>query len=521
MGIADLGGPGGGEPSNFRTDDLRGSIGLGPVTAYNASLPSDADGASFQLNAFVVFDWHDTRYAYWVQDVAGFNTSTREVNFEDNVWNVTSVALASSAIQGNGIVSGTGSNSYYGFAAPCTDLGACVLLPDPTSLTLELVAHNGSGGVPAVQFEYNDQGAVRTYDTVSFPFATSTSGFQGFYVDPGLGVPGGCPRCFGDVELVAGGPGNGYQTTLSGATDVTMALDWWNGYNLQPVPDATDYGEATEEGLSGGVVREIAGPTGEPEAELTDGLPAPLGTLWSDGSMPMVEATAVGAADGTLDTGFGNLSFNGSEVVTLLVPGEYSFTLTANATSYPLGTQTLVRGQVLTLEAGGVPLVFDPVGLPDLTIWTVQVGELSLPGTGNITFGELPGAYNYYVDSVPGYVAAPRSGNATVGGTGAVVTIDWSPGGHSILSEAWALFRALLPVIVLLAVTGVVVGAATSFARRRARRRAWGTVRGGAPRRAAPELPCPHCGAPFAATGLVCPRCGSRRPTGGPPPRSS
>ncbi len=48
MGIGDLGGPSGGQPSAFTTTSFQGAIDVGHVVAFNARLP-DPGSMSLQL----------------------------------------------------------------------------------------------------------------------------------------------------------------------------------------------------------------------------------------------------------------------------------------------------------------------------------------------------------------------------------------------------------------------------------------------------------------------------------------
>ncbi|MGP8077970.1 MAG: thermopsin family protease [Thermoplasmata archaeon] len=459
MGIGDLGGPSGGQPSAFTTTSFQGAIDVGNVVAFNASLP-DPRSMSLQLNAFLVFDLGVGRYSYWVQDVGILNTFNRAIYFEDNVWNVTSVNLAPGGITGNGTLAGSGSGEYYGFAAPCTLPGACLALPNPAPIVLELSASLGPGGVPTVRFQFDDQGSPETYDTVAFPFATDVSNFQGFDVAPGLGFSGPCPRCFGDVELVAGGPGNGSQTSLDGATSLVLSLDWWNGGNYEPVPNAADHGVATEEGISGAVVERTADAAGEPDATISFGTPGPLGSLWSQTDLSTIEVSVITSFVG------GDLLIDGAPVPyaagfveAILVPGADDLSVVSGATTYPLGTYYLTAGEVLTLEVGGLPLVFFPTGLPSGTVWSVTANGQFLDGTGNITFGETAGTYAYEIGSTTGFRAVPASGNVSVGGGGVVVPVGWSSTQRSFWSELGAELGPLAPLLILVLVVVVIVAA--------------------------------------------------------------
>lgn len=468
MGIGDIGGPNGGQPSSFTSTYVQGTVTVGRVAAQNLSLSTPHD-LSLQLNAFLVFDVGSSRYAYWTQDVAILNTATRTVGFEDNVWNATSLALASGALSGNGTVAVVGSSSYYGYGAPCSLSGACMILPNPQSLTLGLNATLGPGGIPTVRVLFADGGPTQPYDTVTFPWATSVSNFRGFDVDPGLGLPGNCPRCFGDLELIAGGPGNGSQTALDGATNLLFSLEWWNGYNFEPVPNAENHGEATEEGISNVVETEVAGATGQPEASIVYGTTSsPLGTLWTQTSLSTVEVSVVtGSSGGELTVGSSPIPFRSDFVETLVVPGAVDASILSGATTYPIGTISLAPGQVLSLEVGALPAVFVPSGLPLGTVWSVTLESQQLFGTGNITFGEAAGIYSYVIGSPSGYAGTPDQGNVSVSGSGTDQVIQFASTQHSAWSEFLGfLFTYELYVILAVIALAVIVVVGTVLSHR-------------------------------------------------------
>jgi hypothetical protein len=465
MGIGDLGGPAGGQPSDFTTTTFRGTAAIADIAAYNHSL-GDPYSVSIQLNAFLVFDFGSNRYAYWAQDVAILSTSTRTIAFEDNVWNVTSDDLEPNGIHGNGTVSGSGSSAYYGDGASCSLLGACSVIPNPQMIELELAASLGAGGVPTVRFLFANGGGAQPFDTVTFPYATSLTGFQGFAVDPGLGFSPSCVRCFGDVELVLGGPGNGSQTVLDGTTDLNLSLEWWNGFNFEPVPNAMDHGEATEEGISKAIVQPGATAAHEPIAKITYGGAGPFETLWSQSSVSTLEVSVVtGSSGGELSINGSLLDFSGKFVETIVVPGTVPLEVDQGASTYPLGSPDLLSGEVLTLEVGAEALVFVPSGLPASTVWSVTVGSQQLDGTGNITFGEVAGAYGYSVGSPSGYRATSPTGNASVSTMEAVVPISFSSTHTSLWSSllgGLGPYGPLLLVVVVLAVAVAVVAVALS-----------------------------------------------------------
>jgi len=465
MGLADLGSGAGAQSASFATMEFAGTVSFSSLATDNFTLPEPA-AMSFQLNAFVTFSVGTGRYAYWIQDVALFDTSSRAVGWEDNVWNVTSDGLPSGSVAGNGSVTGTGAGTYYGVAADCALVGACVTLNEPARLVLEFRASVGSGGIPAVRVGYDDEGTYETFDTITFPFASGATHFAGFRVDPGLGFAGGCARCYGDVELVAGGPGDGFQTTLTGASGLTFDLQWWNGHNLEAIPNAVDHGEATAEGISNVVVAEGSDGFGAPTAVGSAGS-GTLGTLWSQSTLATVEVSVVpGSSTGTVSTGGSPVAFQGGFLEEVVLPGSASLTANVGPHSYSLGDPVLAAGEALTLEVGGEPLVFVPSGLPLGSLWSISVGNETLNGTGNITFGEPNGTFVFTVGALASYRATPPSGNGSISGSTVDVAIAWS----SVASPWSSLLHFLgefAPLLVLLCILVAVAVGLMSHARAR------------------------------------------------------
>jgi len=508
MGVADLGQSAGPFGGVLRTLSFRASATIGNVSTFNASLGGSSSQFSVQLNAFLEFDDRGLPYVYWVQDVAEIDSASRDISFLDNVWNASSVSIASSALTGNGSVSGAGSSSYYGYAPSCTPT-TCYVLANPADLDLELNAST-SGGVPTVRVEIGTGGPFTTYDTVSFPWATSVTNFTGFDVNSSLWNHGVCPRCYGDVEWVVGGPGNGYQTAFDGSTGIALRLDWWTGGNYAAVPAAVDYGISTAEGIGHATVALAGGPVNDPEANVSWG-GGQLHSLWAQSDIAVVEVSdRTTSSGGTYLLNSTGGTFVGDQIEVVLRPGGLVLSVTCNGTTFPPDLLLLTPGEVLTIEVGAPPVVFVPHGLPGTTVWTVTLNGVPLAGTGNLTFGETVGAYAYTVAPVAGYSATPSHGNVSVSATGANVTVDFSAA-PTALAGLEALLTSWLPLILVGVVIVAIAAVGLAVAGRHRQRLA--AVR---PVRPAPPVlgTCPHCGAALAAGPAPCPRCGYRRPPG-------
>ncbi len=471
-GIADTGsGPG---AAAFSALGILGRVTIVSLSTFNASLGNDASSASIQLNAFLVFSRAGTVYDYWVQDVMEINTSSRAVYFEDNLWNASSPVhseLDSSAVVGNGTITSTAVGSYYAYVAPSYLPGASRTLSYPQGVQLELNASLDTAGHPTVRVSFEDGVGWTVFDTISFPFAASVADFSGFNVSASSQGPA-CPRCFGDVELVVGGPYGGNQTALSGTSQVDLSLLRWTGNDYTSVPSAVNYGIATAEGLTNGLVSSWPAPGGCPGAQLTDANAA-NSVLWS---APQLARVAVSVLT---PSGAGSVSVNGTAypfvggvVVLWLEPGSYDLTITSGLSSFYRNGLVFVAGEYATLEVGGFPVVFAPVGLPNSTVWSVTLGNRTLLGTGAITFGSPNGTFVFSVAALSQYRSDPSSGYVLVNGTEVDQTIVWRPASPSLWQQVVSVLELgvgpipLYALLILLAAFAVV---AEMLGRRRRR----------------------------------------------------
>ncbi len=488
MGLADFGSEPGGGSYSYETDSFQGTISIASLSTYNASIGGGEESSmSFQLNAFLGFTSGGTDYVYWVQDVLSLNSASGAVEIYDNIWNATSQPLpeiAATAVHGNGSISGFSidglEEQYYGDASPCSKPGACVDLVYGSggAVATVVLQLNASlvAGKPTVKFLYDDGYGLASFDTATFSFPVAPAEFQGFFVNAGA-LSSGCVRCVGDVELIAGGPNSGYQTSISGTTDVTFSIGRWNGHNYESVPDAYDHGAATAEGLENATVGVSANGFGEPLAVLTNG-PGSLGPLWGKGSLAIVGVSVVnGASGGDLAVNGTSVPYAGGYVEVTLIPGLYDLSVDSDGT-YALGDVDLLGGEYLTLEVGPpgvVPIVFVPTGLGSNQVWSVTLfgatSNETLNGTGNITFGAAAGNYSYTVAALSGLAPSPSTGNVSVNASTAnvAVPIRWTSTQTSYLSGILAVLDARvgpLPVYVILLLLVILVIALAVATRR-------------------------------------------------------
>lgn len=472
LGIADLGSS---PSSSFSTLGLRGTVRITSLATNNASLGSGTARASVQMNAFLVFENGSQVYDYWVQDVFELDTSTGHGYFEDNVWNASSPVnstLDGFALRGNGTVTESSDGAYYADVAAAALPGAYPVLVYPATVELLLNASLDTSHHPVVRVSFADPVGTAVFDTITFPFVRITTGFSGFEVNAGRLSLSSCPRCVGDAELVVGGPYGGFQTSLSGPTDVRLSLERWTDHNYASVTDAVDYGVATAEGLANGSVSRVTLAGGLPGAELTEGTISKQ-SLWSASDLGLV-TVSVGttSAGGVAQVNGQSVPYSGGRVDLVLVPGTYNLSFTVGLQTYGYADLLLTAGEIETLEVGAIPLVFVPVGLPPDVAWTVALGNDTLRGTGEITFGVANGTYNFTVPDLTRYLASPSSGAVLVNGSAFYQNISWAARPASWESELISLLELPLgpvPLYVILAALTVLGVAAGLLGRRRRR----------------------------------------------------
>jgi thermopsin len=384
---------------------------------------------------------------------------------------------------------------------------------------MELNTSLSGTGRPQVRFQFDDLGVFTTFDVLTFPWAQRVAGVVGMTVNDHLWSGTACTRCYGDLEWVVGGPGNGYQTTLTGSSSIVLFLDWFNGHNLQAVPSSVDYGISTAEGINGVQAQTVWDPAGVPGVALSVANGS-LGPLWTEGQLSILEVSVrTGIPSGDLSLNGTDVPFVGSFVELLVAPGTISGSVTSGSSTFPLGTLTLTQGEALTLEVGALAAVFAPSGLPEGTVWSVTVGSQTLVGTGNLTFGESPGTYPFLVGTVPGYSASPASGNISVNSSGSLVEVQWKPTHAGLLAMLGELLHSWWEVALAIIVILGALGVAWAISSR-------GPVHPSARRSSLAPLPprwltvCPHCGRSVRAGARSCPECGTRlEPPGhGPSP---
>lgn len=415
MGIADYGIASGGAAYSYNTSAFAGSVQIGSALAwgYDPVGKFNTSSVTFQLNVMLIVTNGTANITYWVQGILALATRNSSANFEDEIWNATGArTLAGNAIRGNGSLAG-GSYLYVpprGAGLP----GNWVTLAQPANVSIELTTKS-IGGVPAVVFEYNDGLGWVNLDTARIAWASGWTD-SGFHVDGfRLAIPS--VPVFYDAEWVYCGWGGG-EIANNNASDLSMALQFWNGHNLQAVPDAYDMGFDTGE-LMGNVtpILDTYPMSGLPAAHLGAGK-GTLGVLYSQTMVARLNVRSPTVPNGTLIVGKSPVQFVGGAINLTLQPGTYRVTLQNGTRPVENRSVSLAPGSADTITMPATESVsLRAVGLPVGTAWSVVVaGGIHSATASTISLGLFNGTYVYQVRPVPGYVPAAYGGTLRVSG---------------------------------------------------------------------------------------------------------
>lgn len=349
MGIADYG-VGLGGPYQYSTTAFLGSVYIASLQTRNAT---GDPSMGFQLNVVLAFTDSNVQYAYWVQDVAQIDTSTNQIFFIDNIWNLTShsASMIGSAVSGNGQVATYHGTGYY-YDVPAAGAGNGINLAYPATVSFLMITGLNSNQQPTVKFQYEDGLGFQTYDNVTFKTANHVSAFAGFEVNGNTYNPAGT---YFDSELVLGGPGGGL-STADVNSDVRLSLFYWNGHNYQAVSNTYNFGSDTAETISN-----IAslGTHVQATGLLIAGVRANSGSLGQlytqSGTGTITIRTPVDGRLYVSNSTYSNptpfqTSFTGSQVTVSVYPGVYLLQIYVNGAVYDSGTVTVSPGQTLELR---------------------------------------------------------------------------------------------------------------------------------------------------------------------------
>jgi Thermopsin len=435
MGITDFGVTSGGTGTvgyTYSTPEWWADANISHLWANDGSNTSGHSSVGFQLNVVVKLSSPTAgEFAYWIQDVASLDTVVRGIGFVDNIWNMSSLAMDSGSVAGNGTVYQYSGLDYYADAPGCSGQpggypGNCVTLAYPAHLRMR-VTTGVYAGVPHVTFAYNDGiGGWVTYDNASFPFA---QGFTdvGFVVDGTQYTPIGI---FYDAEFDYTGPSGSSTTMVDRNTAMQMRLEYWNGHNREAPTSAYNFGANTAEQLSNVEAQPLFEPgNGTLASNVTTG-PGALGVLYGRSDVSVLVVTSPDSSGGTVTVGGTNHPFTGGLAELALAPGTYSVVL-SNATGVVGSTNvTLVAGGTTRIAIGApsqFPVTIHEQGLPAGRGWTVHLAGTTYPAAGPAVSVNLTnGTYGWSVDPVAGYTPAAYRGSITVNGTAVDLWVNFT-----------------------------------------------------------------------------------------------
>lgn len=241
MGIADYGVyPNNNSAFVLTSTAFLGEIQLNSLIAQSNSRQSP-NSVSFQLNVVLNYQYNGKNYAIWVQDVAVYNTQTRQIYFVDNIWNMTTPTASVNGLSGNGKIYTYQGIKYYAYVASNYP-GSPATLTLPTTFYLLVNVTVNSKGQPVIYFWYNDGYGWINYDIVTLTKVQNTQNVY-FLINGNQYTGSGN---FYDAELVLGGPGGGSSATVSQA-NMNFYLMYKSGSTFTEVQYAYDFGSDTAE----------------------------------------------------------------------------------------------------------------------------------------------------------------------------------------------------------------------------------------------------------------------------------
>lgn len=354
MGIADMGVGAGGVAYSYTTPMLLSNISFLSQNIYNNSLKDGgADLYTWQMNAFLGFTEGSLTLYYWIQDVATMDTTTRELQFMDCVWNATTSSAemkTSGTVTGNGSVSG-GVYSDDSSSAP----GATVTTATAASFRMIIESALSSTGEPVVYLGYEDQatpGYYQDFDTVTFVSAKHITSDENFVVN------GNSYNVWGtayDAEIMVGGPFNGDFTVAHATTDMSMQIYRWNGHNFE-APQATwNFGSETAESISDAQTFFSNDGNGEPEDTIWNGTAhnATTGALYDQYQVGALSLSAPSLTTGTVAVGTDVTPFQNGMAFLTLDPGTYHVWVNSSSGTNDLGMCTIAPGVNVSVSVPG------------------------------------------------------------------------------------------------------------------------------------------------------------------------
>lgn len=429
MGLADYGIGYNNTPYKYNTTSFFGSAKINSISVINNTTGSNS--MTFQFNINLVFYNGNTKYVYWVQDVAYVNTSSRAIAFIDNIWNMSSSGanMYNSTVAGNGTVGNSSGTHFYYSCAASTLTGNDINLTYPATIHF-MVNSTVKNGLPELNIMYNDGYGWVTYDNPIFKFAKNITADYGFVVDGYNYEPGGL---FYDAELILGGPGGG-SSTVDLKSNVNLSIKYWNNHNYQEISNAYNYGSNTAETISN--------VTSNARCYISNG--SIFENIKSgDGSLSKVyTSNNVSLLNISMPFSNGSVYINGTEhefvnngINLTIAPGKYNVKIYNGTTLYKTLNVSLSAGEYLPLNvAKKYNVTFTETGLlPKLlsppVVWYVNLsnGQSFKSINSTITFIEANGTYSYTISTANKiYSSLSLSGSFTVNGTSVSKNVSFS-----------------------------------------------------------------------------------------------
>ena len=426
MGIADYGVTGlgsGAKAYEYATSTLESHA---VIRSISVAIPSHAPVTAFELNAVLVLQRGGVNYSYWIQNGLHIDSSTDEYTIGGAyVWNfsIVGATLASGELRGNSS-SSLASDRYYFIPGCGVFPGQCTIVSLPGTLSGRLVTASSSG-VPFVAYQYDIGAGWVTYDNVSFPRMSGATD-RGFVVDGYAPTPYSANE-FYDAEWAWGGAGGG-SSSVDHLSDIAMSLSFWNGHNLQAIPNAWDFGGNTGETSANVSVKpEFAAADGAPSARMTNGT-GTLGPLYNETSVGTLLVSVPVTSPETLEVNGIPTRFEGGQANLTLAAGNYSVSLRnySNATT----SITVVAGAASELNFSGAGRVaFVETGLPTGTNWSVGLNGSSVLSSGQaIVFHVANGTYTVTYAPISGFfLGGSEPLNLTVPSAAGTIPVVWLP----------------------------------------------------------------------------------------------
>lgn len=404
MGVADFGVTGegaGAQAYSYTSSAFEGTADVRSMDVAISYHGSTLTTMAFELNAMVVLQQGGTNYTYWIQNGLHLDAASDEFTIGGAyVWNFSSptARLSSGELEGNSS-SSLATDTYY-FIPGCGGFaGQCSTLSLPVVLTGRILSST-SNGTPYVAYQYDLGSGWVTYDNVSFRHMTGARDL-GFLVDGFTPTPL-ASTAFYDAEWdwVAAGGG---LSAVDHRSNLSMALDYWNGHNYQAVPGAWNFG----------------GDTGETSSNVSAVYPDAAGSSFLGDELTSGSGS-LGVLYNRSDIGFLNLSIPSSAPQTILVDGA-PILVTDGWTNLtlPEGTHEVLlenysnASMAVSISAGSTSFVnlsgagritFAETGLPTGTSWGVSINGSVSTTTARTIDRNLPnGTYAIAYVGVPGY----------------------------------------------------------------------------------------------------------------------